>query len=81
MTTLPPAPLTRPDGTLQVTYAGYPLYKWAGDFNPGDIRGQLIGAEGGDWFLITPGGSRILEPDPAWLAAPLPEVVRPHRAS
>jgi predicted lipoprotein with Yx(FWY)xxD motif len=73
--------ITRPDGTLQVTYAGYPLYKWAGDFNPGDIRGQLVGSEGGDWFLITPAGSRILEPDPAWLAAPLPDVVRTHRAS
>ena len=73
--------VTRDDGSLQVTYAGYPLYKWSGDFSPGDIRGQLIGPEGGDWFLLTPAGERIVAPDPAWLTAPVPAVARPRRAS
>lgn len=74
--------IPREDGSLQVTYAGFPLYKWAGDLNPGDIRGQLIGPaeEGGDWFLLTPAAERIMAPDPAWLTAPLPDSVRAHRA-
>ncbi len=75
------ATISRDDGSQQVTYAGYPLYKWSGDFNPGDIRGQLIGPEGGDWFLLTPAGERIVAPDPAWVSAPVPAVARSHRGS
>ncbi|HEY7060106.1 MAG TPA: hypothetical protein VII06_01395 [Chloroflexota bacterium] len=74
--------IPRDDGSLQVTYAGFPLYRWAGDFNPGDVRGQLVGPpeEGGDWFLLTPAAERITAPDPAWLEASLPDSVRAHRA-
>jgi predicted lipoprotein with Yx(FWY)xxD motif len=46
------ATLTRADGTIQVTYAGLPLYYWKGDTKPGDITG-----EGVNGFLIaTVGG-------------------------
>jgi predicted lipoprotein with Yx(FWY)xxD motif len=40
-----------PDRTHQVTYAGSPLYYFAGDQNPGDTKGQ---GAGGSFFLVTP---------------------------
>lgn len=43
-------------GTAQVTLNGHPLYTFAGDLHPGDIRGEAIG---GDWFLISPHGQRV----------------------
>ena len=46
---------TRPDGIVQLTLAGWPLYGYAGDRMPGDSIGQ--GAEG-TWFAITPDGHK-----------------------
>ena len=43
-------------GTTQVTLGGHPLYTFAGDLHPGDVRGEGIG---GDWFLISPNGLSI----------------------
>ena len=43
-------------GTTQVTLGGHPLYTFAGDLHPGDVRGQGIG---GDWFLISPNGLSV----------------------
>ena len=34
--------ITRPDGSVQVTYRGKPLYFWQNDVNPGDTTGQGI---------------------------------------
>ncbi len=34
---------TRPDGARQVTYNGWPLYYFAGDKNPGDVKGDGVG--------------------------------------
>ena len=34
---------TRPDGAHQVTYNGWPLYYFAGDKNPGDVKGDEVG--------------------------------------
>jgi predicted lipoprotein with Yx(FWY)xxD motif len=34
--------ITRPDGSVQVTYKGKPLYFWQKDVNPGDTTGQGI---------------------------------------
>ena len=45
--------LTRDDGTVQVTYNGWPLYHFSGDTAPGDTNGQ--GLEG-VWFLVSPTG-------------------------
>lgn len=48
--------ITGAGGTRQVTLAGHPLYTFAGDLHPGDIRGQGIGD---DWLMISPTGSLI----------------------
>jgi predicted lipoprotein with Yx(FWY)xxD motif len=36
------ASITRPDGSVQLTYKGKPLYFWQGDANSGDTTGQGI---------------------------------------
>jgi predicted lipoprotein with Yx(FWY)xxD motif len=44
----------RPDGTTQVTYAGFPLYRYSGDSKAGDVKGQ--GFEG-VWHAVTSAGT------------------------
>jgi predicted lipoprotein with Yx(FWY)xxD motif len=51
--------ITRDDGTLQVTYNGWPLYLFAGDSAPGDTNGQGLNEFGGLWFLVSPAGEAI----------------------
>lgn len=41
--------LQRPDGSMWLTYNGYPLYTYARDFTPGSAKGQ-----GGGWSLVAP---------------------------
>lgn len=41
----------RTDGTLQVTYNGYPLYFWINDEAPGDTTGQGVNDV---WFVVEP---------------------------
>jgi predicted lipoprotein with Yx(FWY)xxD motif len=43
--------ITRPDHSLQVTFAGMPLYRFAGDSQPTQANGQGIG---GVWFVVHP---------------------------
>jgi predicted lipoprotein with Yx(FWY)xxD motif len=43
--------ITRPDGTLQVTYNGMPLYYWNADEAPGDARGN---ARFNVWWVMPP---------------------------
>jgi predicted lipoprotein with Yx(FWY)xxD motif len=51
--------ITRDDGTIQVTYNGWPLYLFAGDAAPGDTNGQGLDEFGGLWFLVSPAGEAI----------------------
>ena len=46
--------VTRPDGTEQVTYNGYPLYFFVGDTAEGNASGQGIS---GVWFIADPAGN------------------------
>lgn len=46
----------RKDGTLQVTYAGHPLYAFAGDKKPGEANGNDISAFGGEWYALQGNG-------------------------
>ncbi len=39
----PMGSITRPEGTLQLTFEGHPLYFFAGDKNPGDAHGDGLG--------------------------------------
>ncbi len=43
-----------PGGGSVITYAGHPLYTYAGDSGPGVASGQ---GSGGNWFVITPAGT------------------------
>lgn len=45
------ATITRPDGTMQITYNDMPLYFWKDDKKPGDTSGQNVG---GVWFVVNP---------------------------
>jgi predicted lipoprotein with Yx(FWY)xxD motif len=45
----------RPDFERQVTIAGWPVYRFAGDTGPGDTKGQGVG---GTWYAITPTGKK-----------------------
>jgi predicted lipoprotein with Yx(FWY)xxD motif len=51
--------IKRPDGTTQVTYAGHPLYYFAGDTSEGDAFGQGSTAFGAGWYVLTPSGSAV----------------------
>ena len=46
----------RTDGSIQVTYAGWPLYYFVKDTKPGDVVGQNVGSV---WFVISPAGEQI----------------------
>jgi len=52
----------RPDGTKQVTYAGHPVYYYAGDTKPGDTSGEGINSFGAGWDMLTPSGQKIEKP-------------------
>jgi predicted lipoprotein with Yx(FWY)xxD motif len=47
----------RKDGTTQITYAGHPLYTFAGD-QSGETNGNGTHAFGGEWYAIRPSGER-----------------------
>jgi predicted lipoprotein with Yx(FWY)xxD motif len=46
----------RKDGTLQVTYAGWPLYTYEADKKPGDANGNDIDSFGAEWYALLPSG-------------------------
>jgi predicted lipoprotein with Yx(FWY)xxD motif len=46
----------RKDGSIQVTYNGFPLYYYVKDQKPGDIQGQGVGNV---WYVISPAGAMI----------------------
>jgi predicted lipoprotein with Yx(FWY)xxD motif len=47
---------TRTDGTVEVTYAGHPLYRFLQDKKPGDTTGQGLNLSGGLWYVMSPAG-------------------------
>jgi predicted lipoprotein with Yx(FWY)xxD motif len=53
----------RSDGSMQVTYNGWPLYHFSGDEVPGDTEGQDEEAFGGSWNLVDAAGDAVEEVD------------------
>jgi predicted lipoprotein with Yx(FWY)xxD motif len=53
----------RSDGTLEVTYAGHPLYYFAGDAQPGQTTGQGSDSFGADWWIVALDGKAIMKGD------------------
>ena len=49
----------RADGTREVTYAGHPIYTFAGDTQPGQTTGQGSNGFGAPWWIVTPAGKAI----------------------
>ncbi|TQM78965.1 putative lipoprotein with Yx(FWY)xxD motif [Saccharothrix saharensis] len=54
--------VARADGKKQVTLAGWPLYRYAGDKKAGEVTGQ---GKGGAWFAVTPEGKKAQANDGA----------------
>lgn len=51
----------RSDGTTQVTYAGHPLYFFAGDSSAGQTNGQGVDAFGAKWYVVGTSGAAIVK--------------------
>jgi predicted lipoprotein with Yx(FWY)xxD motif len=49
----------RTDGTVQVTYNGWPLYYYEKDKAPGDVTGQDVG---GVWYVVSAEGEQVSTP-------------------
>jgi predicted lipoprotein with Yx(FWY)xxD motif len=49
----------RKDRKVEVTYAGHPLYYFAGDMKRGDTNGQGLNQFGGGWYVLSPAGRKI----------------------
>lgn len=49
----------RKDGSVQVTYAGHPLYTFAGDTEPGEANGNGSTAFGGRWSAMDESGEAV----------------------
>jgi len=46
----------RKDGTMQVTYAGHPLYTFVEDKKPGEANGNDTSAFGAQWYALKGNG-------------------------
>ena len=51
--------ITRPDGTVQLTYNGHPLYYFTADAAGGSAHGQGVKAFGAEWYVVNASGSKI----------------------
>jgi predicted lipoprotein with Yx(FWY)xxD motif len=52
----------RKNGTLQVTYAGHPLYRFKLDKKIGQVAGQGQDFFGGKWYVLSSAGTAITKP-------------------
>jgi len=51
----------RDDGTVQVTYAGWPLYTYTVDAKPGEAKGTDVKDFGATWYPLHPSGEKAGE--------------------
>jgi len=50
----------RVDGTTGVTYAGHPLYTYAGDGAPGQTAGEGLTDYGAPWYALSAAGKTVV---------------------
>jgi predicted lipoprotein with Yx(FWY)xxD motif len=48
--------IKRPDGSVQATYDGHPLYTYVGDSGPGQAHGNNLNLNGGLWYEVRVSG-------------------------
>ena len=51
----------RADGRRQVTYRRHPLYRYVGDATKGQTTGQGLDLSGGEWWVLSPAGNKIVK--------------------
>ena len=51
--------IQRTDGTVQVTYQGHPLYHYSQDQAAGQINGQGIKDQFGEWYILSAAGEPV----------------------
>jgi len=51
--------IQRTDGNVQVTYQGHPLYHYVEDASAGQLNGQGVKDQFGEWYLVTPEGKPL----------------------
>jgi predicted lipoprotein with Yx(FWY)xxD motif len=49
----------RSNGTMQVTYAGHPLYRFVKDTKTGQTKGEGTKFFGAEWYVLAPSGKKI----------------------
>jgi predicted lipoprotein with Yx(FWY)xxD motif len=49
----------RADGSREVTYAGHPLYTFAGDTQTGQTTGEGSNGFGAPWWVVSPAGKAL----------------------
>ena len=49
----------RADGSIEATYAGHPLYTFAGDTQAGQTTGEGNNGFGAPWWVVTPAGKAL----------------------
>lgn len=54
----------RTDGSVQITYNGWPLYRWPPDKAQGQATGQALTNAGGLWYVLSPAGRPIVTQSP-----------------
>jgi predicted lipoprotein with Yx(FWY)xxD motif len=52
------ATTSRSDGSMQVTFAGHPLYTYSADTAPGQTGGNGLNEFGGVWNAVQPSGAK-----------------------
>jgi predicted lipoprotein with Yx(FWY)xxD motif len=62
--------ITRPDGTVQATYDGHPLYTYVGDTAPGQAKGNGLKDPDGVWHEMTVSGKVVAPASTTHTAAP-----------
>lgn len=53
--------LGRVDGSVQMTYNGHPLHRYAADTGVGSTAGHGVEDKWGEWYLLTPQGNAVAE--------------------